>query len=90
MAALRKTQAQFIEDVHTPPQDESNVKNGVDELAFAIAELAKIVAEMPKEEASFNIQIQPKPLKHLKEEMTPKITSYTQLRLEKEQPRQEK
>ena len=90
MAALRKTQAQFMEEVHTPPQDESNVKNGVDELAFPMAELAKTMAEMPKEEGGFNIQIQPIPLKCLKEEMTPKVTSYTQLRLEKEQPLQEK
>ena len=55
-----------------------------------MAELAKTMAEMPKEEASVNIQIQPIPLKHLKEEMTPKVTSYTQLVLEKEQPLQEK
>ena len=36
-----------------------------------MTKLAKTVAEMPKEEASFNIQIQPIPLKRLKEEMTP-------------------
>ena len=45
---------------------------------------------MPKEDASVDIQIQPIPLKRLKEEMTPKATSYTQLRLEKEQPLQDK
>ena len=86
---LRKSPSQFMEEVHTPPQ-ESNVKNGVDELAFAMAELAKTMAEMPKEEASVNIQIQPIPLKHLKEEMTPKAISYTQLVLKKEQSLQEK
>ena len=90
MAELRKSQAQFMEEVHTPPQEESNVKNGGDELAFVMVELAKTMAEMPKEEASFNIQIQPIPLKLLKREMTPKATSYTQHRLEKEQPLQEK
>ena len=83
MVKLRKSQAQFMEEVHTPPQDESNVKNVGDELAFAMAELAKTITEMPKEEASVYIQIQPIPLKRLKEEMTPKTTSYTQLGLEK-------
>ena len=55
-----------------------------------MVELAKPMAEMPKEEASFNIQIHPIPPRHLKEEMTPKATSYIQLRLKKEQPLQEK
>ena len=86
MAELRKSQAQFMEEVHTPLQEKSNVKNGVDALAFTMAELAKTMDEMPKEEASVNIQIQPIPLKRLKEEMTPKATSYTQLGLKKEQP----
>ena len=30
-----------MEEVHTPPQDELNVKNGVDELAFTMAKLDK-------------------------------------------------
>ena len=90
MAELRKSQAQLMEEVHTPPQEESNVKNGVDELAFTMVELAKTMVEMPKEEARVNIQIQPIPLKRLKEDMSPKATSYTQLGLEKEQPLQEK
>ena len=30
-----------MEKVHTPPQEELNVKNGVDELAFTMAKLAK-------------------------------------------------
>ena len=75
-----------MEEVQTPPQEESNVKNGVDELAFTMAELIKTMVKMPKEEASVNIQIQPIPFKHLKEEMTLKATSYTQLGFEKEQP----
>ena len=45
MAELRKFQAQFMEKVHTPPQEELNVKNRVDELAFAMAELAMTMAE---------------------------------------------
>ena len=53
-------------------------------------ELAKTMVEMPKEEASANIQVHPIPLKCLKEEMTPKDTSYIQLGLEKEQPLLEK
>ena len=77
MAELRKSQAQFMEEVHTPQKEESNVKNRVDDLAFAMIELAKTMAEMPKEEVTFNIQIQPIPLKRLKEEMTQKVTSYT-------------
>ena len=85
MTRLRKSQAQFIEEVNTHPQDKSNAKNGVNELGFAMAELAKTMAEMPKEEACVNIKIQPIPLKPLKEERTPKTTSYTQLGLEKEQ-----
>ena len=30
-----------MEEVHTPPQEELNVKNGVDELAFTMDKLAK-------------------------------------------------
>ena len=52
--------------------------------------MAKTKAERPKEEASVNIQIQPISLMCLKEEMTPKAISYTQLVLEKEQPLQVK
>ena len=89
MVELRKYQAQFMEEVHTPPQEESSFKNGVDELAFTMVELAKTMAKMPKEEASFKTQIQHVPLKCLKEDMTLKATSYTQLGLEKEQPKQE-
>ena len=55
-----------------------------------MAELAKTMTEMHKEEASVNIQIQLITLKHLEEKMTLKTTSYTQLGLEKEQPLQEK
>ena len=40
MTELRKFQAQFMEEVHTPPYEESNVKNGVDELAFAMAKIS--------------------------------------------------
>ena len=49
MAELRKSQAQFMEEVHTPPQEESSIKNGVDELTFTMAELDKTMDEMPRE-----------------------------------------
>ena len=39
-AKLATSQAQFMEEVHTPPREELNVNNGVDELAFAMAKLA--------------------------------------------------
>ena len=55
-----------------------------------MAKLANTMAEMPKDKASVNIQIQSIPLKRLKEEMTSKAIAYTQLGLEKEQPLQEK
>ena len=41
-----------MEEVYTSPQKESSVKNGVDELVFSMAELAKTMAKMPKEEVS--------------------------------------
>ena len=44
MAKLRKSEAQFMEEVHTPPQEESHVKNGVDELTFSMAALANTMA----------------------------------------------
>ena len=40
-ADLATSQAQFIEEVYTPPQEELNVNNGVDELTFTMAKLAK-------------------------------------------------
>ena len=36
---LATSQAQFMEEVYTPPQEELNVNNGVDELAFTMAKL---------------------------------------------------
>ena len=90
MAELRKSQAQFMEEVHTPSQEESSIKNGVDELTFTMAKLDKTMDEISREEASVNIQIQHIPLKCLEEDMTPKATSYTQLGLEKEQLQKEK
>ena len=39
-ADLATSQAQFMEEVYTPPQEELNVNNGVDELAFTMAKLA--------------------------------------------------
>ena len=91
MAELRRSQAQFTEKVNTPPQEESIVKRGVDELAIAMAKLAKsTMAEIPKKEASVKVQIRPIPLKSLEEENTPKVISCTKSTLKKEQPLQEK
>ena len=39
-ANLATSQAKFMEEVYAPPQEELNVNNGVDELAFTIAKLA--------------------------------------------------
>ena len=45
---LETSQAQFMEEVHAPPKEESNFKNRVDELAIAMADLANSMAELPK------------------------------------------
>ena len=90
MDELRRSQAQFTEEVNTPPQEESIVKRGVDELAIAMAKLAKTMAEIPKKEASVKVQIRPIPLKSLEEENTPKVISCTKSTIKKEQPLQEK
>ena len=39
-ADLATSQAQFMEEGYTPPQEKLNVNNGVDELAFTMAKLA--------------------------------------------------
>ena len=41
MAELRRSQAQFMEEVNKPSQEESNFKSEVDELAITLANLAK-------------------------------------------------
>ena len=45
-AKLATSQVQFIEEVHTPPQEVLNVKNGVNELAFTMAKLAKFGVDL--------------------------------------------
>ena len=40
-AELATSRTQFMEEVPTPPQEELNVKHGVDKLAFTMATLAK-------------------------------------------------
>ena len=52
-AELATSQAQFMKEVHTHPQEELNVKNGVDELAFTMAKLAKSGAELATSQAQF-------------------------------------
>ena len=54
-ANLATSQAQFMEEVYTPPQDELNVNNGVDELAFTMAKLAKCGVDL-----SINEEMTPK------------------------------
>ena len=50
-------QALFIEEVHIPPQEESNFKSKVDELAITMANWAKCRAELFIEETRTNVQI---------------------------------
>ena len=45
MAELRRSQAQFMEEVNKSLQEESNSKSEVDELAITMAKLAKSRAE---------------------------------------------
>ena len=90
MAELRRSQAQFMEEVNKPSQEESNFKSEVDELAITMANLAKSRAEFFKEETRINVQIQPIPLEILEDEMTPMAIYCTQSTIKKEQPLQEK
>ena len=90
MSELRRSQAQFMEEVNKPLQEESNSKSEVDELALTMAKLAKSRDELIMEKTRINIQIQLVPLKRLDEEMTPRATSCTQLGIESQQPSQDK
>ena len=66
-----------------PLQDKiTNLEATMVEWRKVKAELAKSRVELFMEETKANVQIQPILFKRLKEEMTPKATSYTQLRLE--------
>ena len=66
------------------------------QLEATMAELERVPAECATSQVQFigltmaNVQIQPMPLKSLKEEMALMATSCTQLTFEKEQPKQEK
>ena len=90
MAELRRSQAQFMEELNKPLQEESNSKREVDELTITMAKLAKSRAELIMEKRRINVQITLVPLKRLDEEMTPRATSCTQLGIELKQPPQEK
>ena len=72
-----------MREVNTPPQEESIIERLVGELAITKAKLALSRAQFLIEETKFNAQIQPIPLKSLEEEMTPMVTSCTQLPFEK-------
>ena len=90
MDELRKSQAQFMEEVHTPPQEESNFEREVYELAITMAKLAKCRVELLKGETRTNVQIQPIPLESLEKKKIPRVTSCTQLKMELQQPPMEK
>ena len=66
------------------------------QLETTMAELERVHAECATSQVQFirlkmaNVQIQPMSFKSLKEEMAPMATSCTQLKFEKEQPKQEK
>ena len=53
----------------------------MDDLAITRAKLARCRAELFKEEAHGNVQIQPLPLERLEEEKTLRPTSYTQMKI---------
>ena len=89
-AELATSQAQFMEEVHAPSQEESNFKSKVDELAITVAKFAKCRVELLMEETRTNVKIQPIPLESLEEKKTPWATSYTQLEIELQQPPLEK
>ena len=97
MAELRRvqaksatSQAQFMEKVHTPSQEESKFESEVDELAITMAKLAKYRVELLKEETRTNVQIQPISLESLAKKKTPRVTSCTQHEMEPQQPPMEK
>ena len=78
------SQALLMKEVNTPPQEESIVERGVDELALTRAKLTLSRVELIMDEINFNAQIQPIPLKSLEEEMTPMVTSCIQSTIERE------
>ena len=84
------SQVLLMKEVNTPPQEESIVERGVDELAITRAKLTLSRAEFFMEEAKFNAQIQPIPLKILEEKMNPMVTSCTQSTIKREQPLQDR
>ena len=84
------SQANFMEEVNQPPQEELIFENEVDELAISIAELTKTRAELCMEETKANVQFQSIPLKSLEETITPKATSHTQSEIKIEQHSQRK
>ena len=89
-AEFEPFQANFMEEVNQPPQEELIFENEVDELAISMAELAKARAELCMEETKANIQFQSKTLKSLEETITPKATSHTQSEIKIEQRPQRK
>ena len=83
-------QANFMEEVNQPPQEELIFENEVDELSISMVELAKNRAELCMEEIKASVQFQSIPLKSLEETITPKATSHTQSEIKIEQHPQRK
>ena len=77
---------------HPLQKEESNSEDSMTKLANMMVELAKSRVQMAKattefmEEMRDHSQIQPIPLKGMKEEMTPKVTYYTQIKIKINQP----
>ena len=71
-AEFTTSQAQFMEEVNQPLQEELILENEVEELAISMAELAKSRTKLFMEERKAIVQFQSIPLKSLEETMTPK------------------
>ena len=89
-AEFATSQAQFMEKVNQPPQEDLILENKVDELAISMVELAKSRTELFMQETKADVQFQCIPLNSLEETMIPKAISYSQSTIKKEQPLKEK
>ena len=89
-AEFETSQANFMEEVNQPPQEELIFENEVDEQAISMAKLAKARAELCMEETKAIVQFQSMPLKNVEETITPKATSHIQSKIKIEQHPQRK
>ena len=77
-AEFATSQAQFMEEVNQPPQEELILENEVNELTISMVELAKSRTKLLLDETKANVQYQSIPPKSSEETMTPKAISHTQ------------